>query len=67
MQTTISPHTQKPLVSRAYLSQSELDSAIQNASRAQKVWRKVPLEDRVDISRKFVVRSSASKSVQSLV
>jgi acyl-CoA reductase-like NAD-dependent aldehyde dehydrogenase len=63
MQTTISPHTQKPLVSRDYPSQSELDLTIQNASRAQKAWRKVPLEDRVDIGRKFVVRSSASEFV----
>nr|ALG75777.1 aldehyde dehydrogenase 7 [Tricholoma vaccinum] len=54
MQTTIIPHTQKPLVSRTYPSQSELNLAIQNASDAQKVWHKVPLQDRIDISRKFV-------------
>jgi acyl-CoA reductase-like NAD-dependent aldehyde dehydrogenase len=56
MQTTIIPHTQKPLVSRTYPSQSELNRAIQNASDAQKVWNKVPLQDRINISRKFVVR-----------
>lgn len=56
MQTTISPHTQKPLVSRSYPSHSDLDLAIQNAYNAQKVWRKVPLERRVDIGRKFIVR-----------
>ncbi|KAF8220058.1 ALDH-like protein, partial [Tricholoma matsutake] len=54
MQTTIIPHTQKPLVSRTYPSQSELEFAIQNASKAQKIWRNVPLKDRVDISCKFI-------------
>lgn len=58
MQTTIIPHTQKPLVSRTYPSQSELEFAIQNASKAQKIWRNVPLKDRVDISCKFIVCSS---------
>lgn len=64
MQTTISPHSQKPLVSRSYPSQSDLDVAIQNASKAQKLWRKVPLEERVDIGRKFMVRSYGSERVQ---
>jgi hypothetical protein len=64
MQTTICPHTQKPLVSRTYPSQSDLDLAIQNAYNAQKVWRKVPLENRVDIGRKFIVRFYVSKCVQ---
>lgn len=56
MQTTIIPHSQKPLVSRTYPSQSELILAIQNAAEAQKIWHKVPLQERIDISRKFIVR-----------
>jgi len=61
MQTTISPHTQEPFVSRTYPSQSELDLSIQDASNAQKVWRMVPLADRIHIGRKFIVRFYASE------
>jgi acyl-CoA reductase-like NAD-dependent aldehyde dehydrogenase len=59
IQTTIIPHSQQPLISRTYPSESELDLAIKNASEAQKEWSKVPLDDRIAIGRQFMVRSTA--------
>lgn len=56
-QTTISPHNQKPLVTRAYPSQQELDAAIKASANAQKEWAKVPLKDRIQIGNRFIVRS----------
>ncbi|KAI0257433.1 succinate semialdehyde dehydrogenase [Lactifluus subvellereus] len=53
-QTTITPHTQTPLVTRTYVSQSELDAIINRASVAQKVWARVPLKDRLAIGTKFL-------------
>ena len=55
IQTTITPHTQKPLVSRSYPSEDELGVMIQNASKAQQAWCKVSLEDRVNIAQDFMV------------
>ena len=57
LQTTITPHTQEPYVTRAYPSDSELDLFIQNAVVAQRAWAAVPLEERVAIGRKFTVCS----------
>ncbi|CAL1702424.1 unnamed protein product [Somion occarium] len=53
-QTTISPHTQKPLVTRTYPSQSELTATIQRSKAAQKEWRKLPLKDRIAVGYKFI-------------
>ncbi|EMD35822.1 hypothetical protein CERSUDRAFT_96047 [Gelatoporia subvermispora B] len=53
-QTTISPHTQQPLVTRTYPSQQELDDAIRRAAAAQQKWRRVPLQERIAIGRKFM-------------
>ncbi|KAF8634813.1 hypothetical protein AX17_004065 [Amanita inopinata Kibby_2008] len=53
-QTTITPHSQQPLVTRTYPSQSEINSIIDNASTAQKSWSKVALADRIAISRRFM-------------
>ena len=55
VQTTLSPHNQQPLVSRAYPSREQIDGFIRNASVAQKVWAKVSLSDRIAIGRKFIV------------
>jgi len=55
LQTTITPHTQEPYVTRTYPSESELNLLIQNAVVAQKAWAAVPLEERVAIGRKFMV------------
>jgi acyl-CoA reductase-like NAD-dependent aldehyde dehydrogenase len=54
-QTTITPHNQQPLVTRAYVSQSELDPIIKRASVAQKAWVRIPLKDRLAIGTKFLV------------
>ena len=55
-QTTITPHNQQPLVTRTYPSEAELDAAIRSAADAQKSWAKVPLEERIAIGRRFIVR-----------
>lgn len=61
-QTTISPHTQTPLVTRQYPSAQELDTIIASSAKAQKEWQKVSLDDRIRIAEKFTVRpSSATK------
>ncbi|KAH9175480.1 succinate semialdehyde dehydrogenase [Lactarius sanguifluus] len=53
-QTTITPHNQTPLVTRTYVSQSELDDIVKRSSEAQKAWARVPLKDRLAIATKFV-------------
>ena len=55
LQTTIIPHSQKPLVTRKYPTEPELDAVIQRSSKAQKEWAKVPIQERVAIGRKFMV------------
>jgi acyl-CoA reductase-like NAD-dependent aldehyde dehydrogenase len=57
-QTTLSPHTQQPLVTRTYPSPAELDAAIAAAADAQKAWARVPLEERIAVGRRFIVRPS---------
>ncbi|KAF8056685.1 NAD-aldehyde dehydrogenase [Lyophyllum atratum] len=54
IQTTITPHSQKPYVLREYPSELELDSAIHNAAEKQKAWAAVPLKERITIGRKFI-------------
>lgn len=56
IQTTISPHNQRPLVSRTYPSEAELDATIKRAAAAQRQWGRVPLQERIAIGRKFRVR-----------
>jgi delta 1-pyrroline-5-carboxylate dehydrogenase len=53
-QTTITPHSQKPLVTRVYPSESELNVLIQNSATVQKEWSRVPLQERIAIGRKFM-------------
>ena len=62
-QTTITPHNQTPLVTRTYVSQSELDDVVKCSSEAQKVWARVPLKDRLVIATKFVVRTHSQVHV----
>ncbi|WVQ66337.1 uncharacterized protein L199_004516 [Kwoniella botswanensis] len=54
IQTTISPYTQKPVCTRPLLSESELDNVIAESVKAHKSWKKVPLEERVAIARKWL-------------
>lgn len=55
IQTTLSPHSQQPYVTRTYPTESELDGKIARAVEAQKSWKQVPLEERIAIGRKFMV------------
>ncbi|KAI0274730.1 succinate semialdehyde dehydrogenase [Gloeopeniophorella convolvens] len=52
-QTTITPHNQKPLVTRTYTPESDLDAAITRTAEAQTAWSRVPLKDRIAIGTKF--------------
>jgi len=54
-QTTISPHNQKPYITRQYPSTADLDSSIEKAAVAQKAWAKVSLKERLAIGQKFIV------------
>jgi len=58
IQTTISPYTQQPICTRPLLSETELNTAITEAVKAQKSWKKVPLDDRIAIAEKWLVRQS---------
>lgn len=62
IQTTITPHSQQPLVSRTYPTEAELDATIERAASAQKQWAKVPLQERIQVGRKFMVRSGHTLS-----
>ncbi|KAM6492495.1 NAD-aldehyde dehydrogenase [Amanita muscaria] len=53
-QTTISPHNQQPLITRTYPSNEQIDAAINDASAAQKLWSRIPLDERIAIGRKFM-------------
>ncbi|KAI0307926.1 succinate semialdehyde dehydrogenase [Multifurca ochricompacta] len=53
-QITISPHNQKPLVTRIYPSQSQLDDVVKRSSVAQSAWARIPLKDRLTIGTRFV-------------
>jgi acyl-CoA reductase-like NAD-dependent aldehyde dehydrogenase len=55
IQTTISPFTQEAVCTRPLLSESELDNVVAAAVKAQKSWKKVPLDDRIAIAEKWVV------------
>ncbi|RSH93446.1 hypothetical protein EHS25_007802 [Saitozyma podzolica] len=55
IQTTISPYTQEPICTRPLLSPSELDTVISEAVKAQKSWKKVPLDERLAIAEKWLV------------
>jgi acyl-CoA reductase-like NAD-dependent aldehyde dehydrogenase len=65
LQTTITPHNQQALVTRTYVSQSELDAIIKRASVAQKAWARVPLKDRLAIATKFLVNYTRSVDTMS--
>ncbi|KAF9459131.1 NAD-aldehyde dehydrogenase [Collybia nuda] len=53
-QTTIIPHSQQPLISRTYPTQTELDATIKDAREAQKAWSQVSLDERIVVGRKFM-------------
>ncbi|ORY34867.1 putative aldehyde dehydrogenase [Naematelia encephala] len=55
IQTTISPYTQKPLLTRPLLSDTELDGVISESLKAQKSWKKVTLDERIAVAEKWLV------------
>lgn len=56
IQTTIGPYKQEPVCTRPLATDEQLDSIIAEAVKAQKSWKKVPIEQRVEIAEKWVVR-----------
>ncbi|WVF68596.1 hypothetical protein IAT40_003365 [Kwoniella sp. CBS 6097] len=54
IQTTISPYTQQPVCTRPLLSETELDTVIAESVKAHKSWKKVPLEERIQVARKWL-------------
>ncbi|WVQ79383.1 hypothetical protein IAT38_001480 [Cryptococcus sp. DSM 104549] len=55
IQTTISPFTQQPVCTRPLLSEAELDTVIAQSVKAHKSWKKVPLEERIAVAKKWLV------------
>ncbi len=55
IQTTISPVTGKPVLTRPLLNEEQLDAVIGNAAKAQKSWRKVSIDERIAIAEKWMV------------
>lgn len=55
IQTTIAPHTQEPVVERAYPDDEELEAIVRSAAEAQKAWAAMPLEERIAIGYRFIV------------
>lgn len=55
LQTTISPHTQKPYVQRTYPTTEKLEADIKASAEAQKEWAKKSLKERIAIGWKFIV------------
>ena len=62
-QTTIILHSQKPYVARTYPSVDDLDKLVQSAVAAQKAWSATPLQDRIAIARKSIVRIPPSNDI----
>ncbi|KAG8746485.1 hypothetical protein FRC10_004925 [Ceratobasidium sp. 414] len=56
-QTTIIPHSQEPLVTYEYPSTAELGKIVARSVAAQKLWKNIPVEERVKIGHKFTASS----------
>lgn len=55
LQTTTTPHSQEPYVTRTYPSIELLDGIIHESVTAQRAWNAIALADRIAIGRKFTV------------
>lgn len=55
IQTTIGPYTQQPVCTRPLLSTKQLDAVVAAAVKAQKGWRKTPLDERIAIVEAWMV------------
>ena len=67
IQTTISPYTQEPILTRPLLSETELDNAITKAAKAQKAWRKVSVDERIAIAEKWLVGTRSTGMIWQLM
>jgi len=55
MQTTISPNDQSAVCTRPLVSAEQLDVVISDAVKAQKAWKKVSIDERIQIAEKWMV------------
>jgi hypothetical protein len=55
MQTTISPHDQSAVCTRPLVSEEQLDVVISDAVKAQKSWKRVSIDERIQIAEKWMV------------
>lgn len=54
VQDTISPVDGRTLVSRPITTEEQIDATLEAAGRAQKLWRGVPLDERIAVCLRFV-------------
>jgi hypothetical protein len=55
MQTTISPNDQAAVCTRPLTNEEQLDVVIADAIKAQKSWKKVSIDDKIQIAEKWMV------------
>lgn len=55
IQTTIGPYNQEPVCTRPLLTNDQLDAVVAQAVKAQKGWRKTPLDERIAIVERWMV------------
>jgi acyl-CoA reductase-like NAD-dependent aldehyde dehydrogenase len=63
LQTTISPVDQTPILTRPLLTEEQLESVILDSLKAQKSWKKVPLEERIAIAEKWMAEFERQRDV----
>lgn len=67
IQTTISPIDQQPVLTRPLLTDDQLDHVIAESVRAYKAWRKVSLDDRIQIAEEWMVRAQTDLMLPLLI
>jgi len=63
VQTTISPYTQQPILTRPLLSDTELDNVVANAVKASKAWKKTTVDERIAIAEKWLVSVTLNQTM----
>jgi len=68
MQTTISPNDQSAVCTRPLTNEEQLDVVIADAMKAQKSWKKVSIDEKIQIAEKWMVRRAIiDKRLQQLM
>jgi len=68
MQTTISPNDQSAVCTRPLTNEEQLDFVIADAMKAQKSWKKVSIDEKIQIAEKWMVRRAIiDKRLQQLM